>query len=883
MSLATDVEGIFRLAGSAKRIKELQTAFNSPERYGKGLDWTGYTVHDAANILRRYLNQLPEPIVPLEFYDRFRVPLRSHQVEAVGSNEAQLPDLGNFDHDGAVYTFQKLITELPPLNRQLLLYILDLLAVFSSKSDLNRMTSANLAAIFQPGIISHPMHDMEPQEYRLSQDVLIFLIENQDNFLIGMSGTDMDEKTIHDIKSGPPPSHSPKASSPKPIGRSSSNASAGADSLKRSGPRRNRSVSSRKSKGSTGTASPVTPGSGIPLVTTTSSSSGLGRSNTLPSKKSPALASARFQRPLDSPQSPRSPTTSHKAQDPPSATHGRSPTQQRPSSRQVSNAVSTRPEESSINNDGPAAQADEPTEKFPQTSPLTTNASQNATQPPPSRGRKISDFLAKSPLISPALGPDGKPRPSNRLQKKKPGIPGSMNGSAQSSQNSLHGDFSTPMLSPEMASHYRPDPFANPAIVNTSATPTIGTPTAEHPGGMRYSAPTSGVEASTTSNNLRSARSPEPSLHSRSSITDASDLDAIDDPNIRVERQERKHRWRFSSSAKRNGETPLAPPPPIGQLPGARGSNSSIGSSNRPRKSFTGDSQNTQQLGTDSASAGFMSVTGQSTNDSNETKEIATEEKKKEGRFGKWMAKMSGKDDKKDRDYEKDRAKSPRRSEVDHGSRPSLSVFAQDLTHRGRSMDKSREDLSRGDLESTRAGASVASSAHGNAVSPPTAAQAGLGPSTSDTRSSSSYSLVSAEEANLAHYQLPPVLPPQSSVPATMLHQTHPRQMSHLSQVESAIEEEEPALSLAGIPSVAAAPLVAPSSAPATEMIRPMTPELARETLHDSENISPGTNRNAAPGGYQQEVHAAADYRSGPAASVPESAVVNEQARNQKV
>jgi hypothetical protein len=72
---ATDVEGIFRLSGSAKRIKDLQTIFNSPDKYGKGLDWTGYTVHDAANVLRRYLNQLPEPIIPLEFYSRFREPL----------------------------------------------------------------------------------------------------------------------------------------------------------------------------------------------------------------------------------------------------------------------------------------------------------------------------------------------------------------------------------------------------------------------------------------------------------------------------------------------------------------------------------------------------------------------------------------------------------------------------------------------------------------------------------------------------------------------------------------------------------------------------------------------------------------------------------------
>src|ERR1700744_144567 len=79
--IATEVEGIFRLSGSARRIKELQEIFDSPERYGKGLDWTGYTVHDAANILRRYLNQLPEPIVPLEFYESFREPLRVYQKQ----------------------------------------------------------------------------------------------------------------------------------------------------------------------------------------------------------------------------------------------------------------------------------------------------------------------------------------------------------------------------------------------------------------------------------------------------------------------------------------------------------------------------------------------------------------------------------------------------------------------------------------------------------------------------------------------------------------------------------------------------------------------------------------------------------------------------------
>ncbi|KAJ5339915.1 GPI biosynthesis protein Pig-F [Penicillium brevicompactum] len=283
---ATDVEGIFRLNGSAKRIKDLQEVFDSPERYGKGLDWTGYTVHDAANVLRRYLNQLPEPIVPLEFYERFRDPLRIYQQQIKEGKEPS--DADKFDHAKAVDTYQRLIIELPPLNKQLLLYILDLLAVFASKSDQNRMPSNNLSAIFQPGMLSHPNHDMSPDEYKLSQDVLIFLIENQDHFLFGMSGTAADEETMKEVEAGiPRPAHST-------VRRSVSNASANTESHRKIGSiRRNVSVSSRNSRHSNTAQSPGTP--------TSITGGGVHRSNTLPSKMGPVLTSARYARANETP------------------------------------------------------------------------------------------------------------------------------------------------------------------------------------------------------------------------------------------------------------------------------------------------------------------------------------------------------------------------------------------------------------------------------------------------------------------------------------------------------------------------------------------------------------------------------------------------------
>ena len=262
-------------------------------------------MHDAANILRRYFNHLPEPIIPLGNYDSFRQPLRNHQAEAVGQIEGQAPSIGGFDADAAVRNYQHSIKSLPSLNRQLLLYILDLLAVFAAKADVNKMTTSNLAAIFQPGILSHPQHDMSPQDYRLNQDVLIFLIDNQDHFLIGMEGTAVDEGTVKQIESGP---NTPQVRTPTTPGRNNSginrsastSSSAGADSLRKyGGVRRNVSTSSKRSRHSGAVPSPVTPGFVTPPT------SGVHRSNTLPTKRSPALNSPRF---ANKPSGPSTPT-----------------------------------------------------------------------------------------------------------------------------------------------------------------------------------------------------------------------------------------------------------------------------------------------------------------------------------------------------------------------------------------------------------------------------------------------------------------------------------------------------------------------------------------------------------------------------------------------
>lgn len=589
------MEGIFRLAGSEKRIKELREAFNSPDRYGKGLDWTGYTVHDAANILRRYFNQLPEPIIPLQYYERFRDPLRPHVSSSVG------PDGGlqfetNFDVEGVIRVYQKLITEIPPLNRQLLLYILDLLAVFAAKSDQNKMTTQNLSAIFQPGILNHPQHDMAPNEYRLSQAVLVFLIENQDHFLVGMRGTAADPQTIHEMQSGASGQKgtgTPTRSKTTSLGRSSSNASAGAESVRRyGGVRRNVSVSSRNSRGSTVAPSPVTP--------SFATAGGVHRSNTLPSKKSPAVPSGRFGQ--DRPSNPSTPATppggaaaqTKEVLAAPAPAPSAVPPQEiaplaapeiiSPSSED------TTPVASEVNpvNDvvATAPETPKPTTPGHHLSPPEGNVVSPGTQEP-SEAQPKTRSLSSMFVRSSSQEPDG--RKPNKLQKKR--LPGSANPSAQSSTTSLTGrDVELPPS---------PMPKENPMeqIAESSATPgnQLNISAKDH-ANNELAAPLDSTPQKGSS--LKPSMSPSTSFRSHSTVTDLSELEHGEETPTAAEggaEKEKKRRWRFSSNHRKDTDkTIVSGDSTLGVNAGAQQSASSVSSAggghhHRGRKSFNAE------------------------------------------------------------------------------------------------------------------------------------------------------------------------------------------------------------------------------------------------------------------------------------------------------
>lgn len=719
---ALDVEGIFRLSGSAKRIKELQLAFDSPPRYGKGLDWTGYTVHDAANILRRYLNMLPQPIVPHEKYEQFRDPLRSHQAQAVGDMEAQAQSVGVFDPDAAIGAYQKLITELPPLNRQLLLYILDLLAVFAAKSELNRMTSPNLAAIFQPGMLSHPGHDMVPAQYRLSQDVIIFLIVNQDHFLVGMRGTAADADTVREIQKGSPRlPNTPPRTSQAGLGRSASNASAGADSIRRQGGlRRNVSVSSRGSRASSNVPSPGSPAIGSPLVTT-ASGTGVHRSNTVPSQKSPGIPSGRFRNaeattPASSKLAPsgqlapaaRSLSPGSKLADtaaPPRSPETRAPVTAVPTTPTADNSgvLNTVPEtkgfdiRASSREKAPSS-AERLSLRTPDHGVTTTISSGNSKSP----NRERINFFSKSPSSeNERMKDDRKPK---KLRKKR--MPDSSpNASAQSSTLSLHDSpssptaFYTPMPTPGMGTQLPNDQLsaAPPTFSTIDASPSseLAPRIGELDKLSAFHISQAG-SASAGSPALKPSDSPPGSMHSKASMTEESELEHGDD-GTSENTKEKKHRWRLSSSTAKPKSEPRAVTPSgprLGSSTLAERSVTSVISQGRPRKSTTNDTLTTQTGTEASTSSGLHQSSTESTTSKEpftvKEKDSSPEDEKKKGPMSWIKGKVAkAKEKKEEREAEKERAKSPPHNGSEHAtSKHSLNAVAQEgLSTRGRSTD----------------------------------------------------------------------------------------------------------------------------------------------------------------------------------------------------
>ncbi|TKS83141.1 Rho GTPase-activating protein 24 [Collichthys lucidus] len=132
--------GLFRQSGQASLVKELQEAFDAGERpsFDSSTD-----VHTVASLLKLYLRQLPEPLVPYSRYQEFLLcgqKLLSDRTLGLGE-------------------LRNLLRELPVANFNLLNFICQFLNEVQSYSSSNKMSGQNLATVFGPNILRAKAED----------------------------------------------------------------------------------------------------------------------------------------------------------------------------------------------------------------------------------------------------------------------------------------------------------------------------------------------------------------------------------------------------------------------------------------------------------------------------------------------------------------------------------------------------------------------------------------------------------------------------------------------------------------------------------------------------------------------------------------------------
>ncbi|XP_009985088.1 PREDICTED: rho GTPase-activating protein 22 [Tauraco erythrolophus] len=133
-------EGLFRMPGQANLVKDLQDSFDCGE---KPLFDSNTDVHTVASLLKLYLRELPEPVIPFAKYEDF----------------LSCGQLLSKDEGEGTQELVKQVKNLPQANYNLLKYICKFLDEVQAHSSINKMSVQNLATVFGPNILRPEMED----------------------------------------------------------------------------------------------------------------------------------------------------------------------------------------------------------------------------------------------------------------------------------------------------------------------------------------------------------------------------------------------------------------------------------------------------------------------------------------------------------------------------------------------------------------------------------------------------------------------------------------------------------------------------------------------------------------------------------------------------
>ncbi|KAI4881708.1 hypothetical protein NFI96_031359 [Prochilodus magdalenae] len=155
---ALRMKGIYRVNGVKTRVEKLCQAFEN----GKELvELSQASPHDISNVLKLYLRQLPEPIMPFRIYNALmglaKESLNSESPDGgEGAKGPVLEDLGPQSDPKVITLVEKLrelLKDLAPANTATLKYIIRHLRRVSQLEQDNKMSTSNLGIVFGPTLM----------------------------------------------------------------------------------------------------------------------------------------------------------------------------------------------------------------------------------------------------------------------------------------------------------------------------------------------------------------------------------------------------------------------------------------------------------------------------------------------------------------------------------------------------------------------------------------------------------------------------------------------------------------------------------------------------------------------------------------------------------
>lgn len=146
----------FRLAGRTALMRTFREKFDCGEKVI--LDSAEVDVHSVASILKQYLRELPESIIPCNLYQKFMNKAMSFQ--SAKDKEQKLE---------YVESLKNLMTDLPVDNYNILEYLCTFLEDVASREEYNKMSCSNLSVVFGPNIIRHM--DDNPELFMATADI----------------------------------------------------------------------------------------------------------------------------------------------------------------------------------------------------------------------------------------------------------------------------------------------------------------------------------------------------------------------------------------------------------------------------------------------------------------------------------------------------------------------------------------------------------------------------------------------------------------------------------------------------------------------------------------------------------------------------------------